>query len=117
MLGNNNSLNIGFSVGVESGNGPLYLLLQGDYYAFNAQSLLGSAAVGWQFVARRLGFGIYGGGGLGKATYSGDFDDSHLAWKVFAGVRLLAGLVSLRADVSYIRDEGVVLAAYAGLMF
>ena len=114
MLGNDNSTNIGLSVGVETGNGPLYLLLQGDYYTFNTQSLLASAAVGWQFVARRLGLGLYAGGGL---AFIFNFDDISLAWKVFGGVRFMFGPVSLRADVSYLKDEGVVLAAFAGLMF
>ena len=116
---------LGVSASVESGEGPWFLILQGDWYNVSdfstTQSILANVGVGKQFANK---FGIYAGAGLGTSytlvgfDFSDFFGNFHFAWKAFGGVRFLVGrLVSMRADVSYINGEGVVLAFHAGFMF
>lgn len=109
--------NVGVSLSLESSYGPWFFMIQGDWYSFQAQSLLANVAIGRQLTSL---FGVYAGGGLGTGSYSArmfSFDDPFIAWKVFAGARLMLGRVLLRADISYVRESGVMIGAHAGLMF
>ena len=104
--------NFGVSLAVETGNGPLFCIVQGDWYLFETQSILASIALGGQIANI---FGVYAGAGLGVAFSDVDSGDTHFGWKVFGGVRLMFGEVFLlRADVSYVGDTGLAIGASVG---
>ncbi len=110
----------GVSISLEDGNAySIVGLFQLDYYNLDTKSLILDFGLG-----KQLGsvLALYGGAGIGFGTRTEriadmDFDDLHLAWKAFVGARLTFGRIALRADVSYVKDTGFIVGAYAGWLF
>lgn len=115
---------IGFSLSYESGTSYLFpLLLQVDCYGQGGKGfLLFDVGAGLQL--GRI-FALYGGGGIGCSWIgfipfnlkTGDFDKLNFAWKVNAGIRTTFGSTSIRCDVSYIHEAGLVFGLYIGYVF
>ena len=110
----------GVSLSFEDGNAPSIIgLFQLDYYNLDKKSLIFDVGIG-----KQLGrfFALYAGAGIGAGTtaesmFDIGLDNISFMWKAFAGARLTLWRLSLRADVSYVRDSGFIVGAYAGVMF
>ena len=97
----------------------MIIIWQLDYYKLDSDSaLLFDVNLGYQLGFDYWVLGIYGGGGIGWSADGAiplTFKNAGFEWKWTAGIRLLLKKISLRTEISYLKEEGYMLGMHIGI--